>query len=187
MTRPPAADAATILVVAATDVAAVRGRTGRARSAGTTAASARGLKAARYRRASMMDGSGRIPNERFDCNVNLIFVEKMVLSQDILLGKLDDIARISTMAKTCPRCKHNRQSRWKWQPEHSPRFGKCKESMLEGEFRNASIPKDHELQGQRRYQQRADRVVKTFIPRPYGMDIYRLVALRLKHTSSLPS
>lgn len=56
----------------------------------------------------MMDGSGRIPkismNERFDCNVNLIFIEKTVLSQDILPGKLDDIARISTMAKTCPRC-----------------------------------------------------------------------------------
>ena len=35
--------------------------------------------------ASMMDGSGRIPNismnERFDCNTNLIFVEKMVLSK----------------------------------------------------------------------------------------------------------
>lgn len=55
-----------------------------------------------------MNGSGRIPNismnERFNCNVNLISVEKIVLSQDILLGKLDDIARISTMAKTCPRC-----------------------------------------------------------------------------------
>lgn len=38
-----------LTAVAATEVAAVRGRTGRAGSAGTTAASARGLKAARYR------------------------------------------------------------------------------------------------------------------------------------------
>lgn len=51
MTRPPAVDAATIPVVAATEVATVRGRTDRAGSAGTTAASARGFKAARYRRA----------------------------------------------------------------------------------------------------------------------------------------
>jgi len=51
-----------------------------------------------------MDGSGRIPkismNERFDCNVNLIFVEKMVLSLDILIGKLGDIARISVRDAT---------------------------------------------------------------------------------------
>jgi hypothetical protein len=49
-------------------------------------------------------GSGRIPNismnERFDCNISLIFVENMVLSQDILLGKLGDIARISVRDAT---------------------------------------------------------------------------------------
>ena len=75
----------------------------------------------------------------------------------------------------------------KWHPEQFSRFGKCKESALEGEFRNASIPKDHELQGQQRYRQHADRVVNTFIPWPYAMDIYRLVAPCLKRTSSLPS
>ena len=51
-----------------------------------------------------MDGSGRIPNismnERFDCNISLIFVENMVLSQNILLGKLGDIARTSVRDAT---------------------------------------------------------------------------------------
>lgn len=98
MTRLPAAGAATIPVVAATDVAAVRWRTERG-------ALGRQLRVPEDSRLQdTEDGSGRIPkisiNERFDCNVNLIFVKKMVLSQDILLGKLGDIAKISVRDAT---------------------------------------------------------------------------------------
>lgn len=63
MTRPPPADAATRPAVAATVVPTEIGRTGRAGRAGTTAPSALGLKAARYRRAflaSMTDDSERM-------------------------------------------------------------------------------------------------------------------------------